>query len=60
MQNSKQLHFKRKEPKTKDKYMKNKNFGKLKYVPENPENAGFCNIQVFTATEFPYFTRIFD
>jgi hypothetical protein len=24
--------------------MKNKNFRKLKYVPESPQNAGFCTI----------------
>jgi hypothetical protein len=24
--------------------MKNKNFRKLKYVSENPQNAGFCTI----------------
>ena len=38
------LHFERKEAKTKNKYMKNKNFKKLKYVPGNPQNAGFYTI----------------
>ena len=33
------LHFERKEAK-----MKNKIFRKLKYVPGNPQNAGFCII----------------
>ena len=37
------LHFERKS-KTKNKYMKNKNFRKLKYVSGNPQNAGFCTI----------------
>jgi hypothetical protein len=36
--------LKRQEAKTKNKYMKNKNFRKLKYVPGNPQNAGFCTI----------------
>jgi hypothetical protein len=35
------LHF---ESKTTNKYMKNKNFRKLKYVSGNPQNAGFCTI----------------
>jgi hypothetical protein len=30
------LHFERKDFKTKNKYMKNKNFRKLKYVSGNP------------------------
>jgi hypothetical protein len=30
------LHFEKKEAKTKNKYMKNKNFRKLKYVPGSP------------------------
>jgi hypothetical protein len=30
--------------KTKNKYMKNKNLRKLKYVSGNPQNAGFCTI----------------
>jgi hypothetical protein len=34
-------HF---ESKTKNKYMKNNNFRKLKYVSGNPQNAGFCTI----------------
>ena len=38
------LHFERKEAKTKNKYMKNKNFRKLKYVPGSPQNTGFCTI----------------
>ena len=35
------LHFERK---TNNKYMKNKNFRKLKYVSGNPQNAEFCTI----------------
>ena len=40
------LHFERKEAKVKqkNKYMKNKNFRKLKYLSGNPQNAGFCTI----------------
>jgi hypothetical protein len=53
MQNSKQLYIlKGKRLKTKkNKYMKNKNFRKLKYVPGSPQNAGFC-------TESPVIVKI--
>jgi hypothetical protein len=53
MQNSKQLHFKRKEPKTKDKYMKNKNFGKLKYLMVE-HLFHIWEVSQTPSTQFPY------
>jgi hypothetical protein len=41
---SEQFEIDAKFQKTKNKYMKNKNFRKLKYVSGNPQNAGFCTI----------------
>jgi hypothetical protein len=45
------LHF---ESKTKNKYMKNNNFRKLKYVSGNPQNAGFCQMPVDNVKYFKF------